>query len=172
MSIAQTDAVLNHESLLQTVALLQTFVQQAVQQGTAVHDVERGIWKHLLQIGHQALADFFTRVGTGDVGATVTLPHGEEVRRLEQRHGRHYVSIFGEFQLSRTVYGSREGQALAFVPLDSRLHLPASIFSYVLQDWDQALGVEQASGQVNATIARMLDLNQSVDSLETMNRQM
>jgi hypothetical protein len=70
------------------------------------------------------------------------------------------------------VYGSREGQAIAFVPLDNRLQLPASVFSYVLQDWDQALAVEQAFGQVSQTMERMLHLRQSVDSLETMNQQM
>jgi hypothetical protein len=46
-------------------------------------------------------------------------------------------------------------------------HVP---FSYLLQDWDQALACEQAFGQVNVTIARMLGLRQSVDSLEHMNR--
>jgi hypothetical protein len=172
MSIASSDPVRNHDSLAQTVTQLQAFVQQAAQQGTPVHEVERGLWQQLLRLGQQLLTDFFTQVGTGDLGPTLTLPNGETVRRLEQPHARRYVSIFGNFQLSRTVYGSREGQALPFVPLDNRLHLPASIFSYVLQDWDQALGVEQAFGQVNATIARMLDLKQSVDSLETMNRQM
>lgn len=61
---------------------------------------------------------------------------------------------------------------MAFVPLDNRLQLPAGAFSYVLQDWDQALAVEQAFSQVNQTIARLLKLPQSVDSLEGMNRQM
>jgi len=74
--------------------------------------------------------------------------------------------------LERTVYGSREGQAIAFVPLDNRLQLPASAFSYVLQDWDQSLAVEQAFAQVNQTIERMLKLRQSVDSLEGTNRQL
>jgi hypothetical protein len=82
------------------------------------------------------------------------------------------VSIFGAFELQRTVYGSWEGQALDFVPLDNRLQLPQSVFSYVLQDWDQSLAVEQAFSQVNQTIARILKLKQSVDSLEEMNRQM
>jgi hypothetical protein len=61
---------------------------------------------------------------------------------------------------------------LEFVPLDNRLQLPESVFSYVLQDWDQALAVEQPFGQVNQTIERMLKLSQSVDSLEGMNRQL
>src|SRR5262249_53057876 len=92
--------------------------------------------------------------------------------RLGARPRRRYVSIFGAFELERTAYGSREGQALAFVPLDNRLQLPESVFSYVLQDWDQALAVEQPFGQVKDTIERMLHLKQSVDSLEGTNRQM
>src|SRR5205807_10021710 len=68
--------------------------------------------------------------------------------------------------------GSREGQALEFVPLGNRLQLPRSVFSYVLQDWDQSLAMEQPFGQVNQTIARMLRLTQSVDSLEGVHRQM
>src|SRR5207248_2873898 len=115
---------------------------------------------------------FLDAHGSGDLGATLTLPDGQEVQRLEQLHMRRYVSIFGEFTLERTVYGSREGQALAFVPLDNRLQLPESVFSYVLQDWDQSLTMEQAFGQVSQTIERMLHLRQSVDSLEGMNRHM
>ena len=82
---------------------------------------------------------------------------------------RRYLSIFGLFTLQRTVYGSRAGQKIAFVPLDNRLQLPPSDFSYVLQDWDQGLCVEQAFGQAQSTIARILNLQQSVDSLEHMN---
>jgi hypothetical protein len=82
------------------------------------------------------------------------------------------VSIFGEFRLSRVVYGSREGQKIEFVPLDNRLQLPASAFSYLLQDWDQSLCVEQAFGQARTTVQRMLGLRQSVDSLEQMNQDM
>jgi hypothetical protein len=126
----------------------------------------------LLQLGRQALAAFLDSHGSGDGGATLTLPDGRRVERLAQRHPRRYVSIFGGFQLQRTVYGSREGQALQFVPLDNRLQLPAGVFSYLLQDWDQALAMEQPFGQVDQTIARMLRLKQSVDSLEGVNRQM
>jgi lysophospholipid acyltransferase (LPLAT)-like uncharacterized protein len=55
--------------------------------------------------------------------------------------------------------------------LDNRLQLPASVFSYLLQDWDQSLAMEQPFGQVSQTIERILKLKQSVDSLEGMNRQ-
>src|SRR5205814_415963 len=111
-------------------------------------------------------------LGTGDQGACVSLPDGRVCQRLEELHKRRYVSIFGEFQLRRTVYGSRAGQKIEFVPLDNRLQLPESVFSYLLQDWDQSLCVEEAFSQAERTVARMLGLQQSVDSLERMNAQM
>jgi len=48
----------------------------------------------------------------GDMGETVALPAGPCCQRLEKEHARRYVSIFGEFVLSRVVYGSREGQQI------------------------------------------------------------
>lgn len=172
MSMTQADAVLKSENLGQEVAELVEFLNASFHAGTALHEVERGIWKRLLQMGQQALKLFLALHGSGDRGETATLPNGAVCRRLPELHERRYVSIFGAFHLQRTVYGTREGQKQEFVPLDNRLQLPDSVFSYVLQDWDQALCVEEAFGQVQSTIARMLDLKQSVGSLEHMNQEM
>ena len=169
---AHDPALDNPPAFHDLAAALLAYVRTAAAQGTAVHEVERGLWQRLLQLGRTALGHFFELQGTGDVGATVTLPDGQVCERLLQLHSRPYVSIFGPFRLARTVYGSREGQQLAFVPLDNRLQLPASVYSYVLQDWDQGWCVEQAFGQVQSTVARILNLQQSVDSLEQMNQQM
>lgn len=147
-------------------------VREATQHGTPVHEVERTVWQHVLKIGHATLKQFFASLGTGDVGERVVMPDGHEVERLPHVHRRRYVSIFGIFELARTVYGSREGQKIEWVPLDNQLQLPETVFSYVLQDWDQSFCVEQAFGPVQKTIARMLGLNQSVDSLEHMNQEM
>jgi hypothetical protein len=170
--IASPTTADNLQSLRDLVTQLHTFVHHAAQQGTAVHEVERGLWQQLLALGHTLLEQFFAYLGTGDQGPTVTLPTGQTCQRLEHLHQRRYVSIFGSYQLQRTVYGSREGQKIDFVPLDNRLQLPESVFSYVLQDWDQSLCVEEAFGQARSVIARILNLKQSVDSLESMNVQM
>jgi hypothetical protein len=172
MSIAEPLTVLKAELLHTLVPQVLDVLTHALHEGTAVHLVESQLWDLALQLGRRSLTAFFDACGTGDLGETLTLPDGHDVQRLEHLHSRRYVSIFGEFRLPRTVYGSRAGQALQFVPLDNRWQLPQSVFSYLLQDWDQALAVEQAFSQVNQTIARMLKLKQSVDSLEGMNQQM
>jgi hypothetical protein len=172
MSMTHEKDVLKTENLETVFADLQTCVRTAAQEGWAMHEIEREVWRRLLLLGRSSLSQFLMLVGTGDVGETFTLSDGEQCRRLPETHKRRYVSIFGEFQISRAVYGSREGQKIEWVPLDHRLQLPESDFSYLLQDWDQSLCVEQAFGQARTTVARILDLKQSVDSLEHMNQEM
>jgi hypothetical protein len=172
MSMPQTPDVLKGETLQQLFAQLQEYVRRSAQEGRPIHEVEEQLWSRLLQLGHEALGQFLRLQGDGDLGETITLPSGEVCQRLEELHPRRYLSIFGEFRLSRVVYGSREGQKITFVPLDNRLQLPSSIFSYVLQNWDQSLCVEEAFGQASATMWRMLQVKQSVNSLEHMNQDM
>lgn len=175
MSVTHDVDVFKTENLRDEFVGLDQFVRNAAGKGLAAHEVERGLWSRILDIGRKALGQFFRMQGTGDMGETVTLPEGSEgesLSRLEGLHERRYVSIFGEYRLRRVVYGSRDKQKIEFVPLDTRLQLPASAFSYVLQDWDQSLCVEQAFGQAKTTVGRILGLKQSVDSLEHMNQEM
>lgn len=172
MSIAEPLTLLKQELLEKFVPELLELLQTAWREGRPVHQVEEGLWELARRLGQQSLAAFLASHGTGDLGPTATLPAGRVVERLPELHPRRYQSIFGVFQLKRTAYGSREGQALEFVPLDDRLQLPRNHVSYLLQDWDQSLAMEQPFGQVNQTIQRMLKLTQSVDSLEGVNRQM
>jgi hypothetical protein len=166
--ITHSPAPGNLENLTDHARQLFSLVHDAARDGAAAHRVEADIWKLLLDLGRAAFAQFLGHVGQGDLGPTVQLDDGKNYNRLPETHPRRYVSIFGTFRLDRVAYGSREGQKIDFVPVDTRLELPASDFSYLLQDWDQSLAVEQAYAQVADTIARILGLNQSVDSLERM----
>src|SRR5437763_1571854 len=74
--------------------------------------------------GGPARAQFCALQGTGDRAHPLPLPAGHPCHRLPELHTRRYVSLFGAFALARTVYGSREGQKIHFVPLDNRLQLP------------------------------------------------
>jgi hypothetical protein len=151
---------------------LEAFVQDAVREATPAHEVERGIFRRVLAIGRRALAHYLAAQGTGDLGETLTLSEGRTLRRLPRTQVRDYVSVFGPFRLERTVYGTRPGQKVELVPLDARLALPKSKFSYVLEDWDQMLATELPYGQVSRFLERILGLRQHVDSLERMSRRM
>ena len=153
---------------------LQGFIQRAVATGLAVHEVEQGLFKRLLELGYPLQQWFFAllryrSMGDGDPGETVTTGEGRVLRRLPSRHRRAYQSIFGPFERERVVYGTREGQRGEYVPLESRVRLPAGKF-YRLQDWDQAVAVENPYPQVNGVLQRRLGLEQSVASLEPMPR--
>jgi hypothetical protein len=172
MNILPETEVLATKNLASVYEDLKQTVLRAARVSQPIHEVEKAIWEQLLRLGREALAQVFALLGNGDRGEAIELPDGRRCPRLAQEHVRRYVSIFGEFLLSRVAYGTREGQKVEFVPLDNRLQLPAGAFSYLLQDWDQLLCVEQAFGQARTTVQRMLGLTQSVDSLEHMNQEM
>jgi hypothetical protein len=92
--------------------------------------------------------------------------------RLREQSTRRLLTIFGEIEISRFVYGTREGQKIELAPTDQRLQLPEGELSYPLQEWDQMLDIEHAFGKVAQTLHRAIGLKQSVDTLERGNRKM
>jgi hypothetical protein len=152
------------------LAELTGLVETAARDGLPAHVLEQSLWRQLLQLGHDLQAVYFALAGDGDCGETLTLADGRGVNRLPEPHSRPYRSIFGDFTLERVVYGTREGQRIEAPPLDARLGLPEGKCSYLLQDWNQGLVVENPYGQVNTVLERILGLQQSVASLETMTR--
>lgn len=171
VSASQEMVIRQHGARLQ--ALVEEMiggVLQAVQGHQPLHELERQTWARLLATGHEVLALLFALLGPGDVGETATLGDGRTLRRLSELHHRPYQSPFGDFDLKRFVYGTREGQEIELVPLDERLALPAGKFSYLLQEWDQSEVMEASFGQTSQIVKRILGLKQHVDSLEQMNR--
>jgi hypothetical protein len=152
-------------------ALLQS-VRQAALDGTAAHEVERSLFRQLLQLGSLLFGSFLKLTGSGDIGPTATLDDGREVRRLDEEHTRRLLTVFGSFALSRCVYAVRDGQKIELIPTDQRLQLPEGELSYLLQEWDQLLGIESAFSKVRDTLETILRLKQSVDTLEHNNQHM
>jgi hypothetical protein len=148
------------------------WVCRSAQDGTSAHELERGLFDELLALGKTLFQGFLKLVGPGDFGESVTLDDGHEVHRSEEQHLRRLLTVFGEFMVSRWVYAQREKAKVQFAPTDQRLQLPASEVSYLLQQWDQLLGVEQAFGKVREMIQTILRVSQSVDTLERTNQQM
>ena len=146
------------------------FVRLASQRHDRIDQVERGLFAHLLALGHSLLTGFVAAAGDGDVGDTASAPDGATYRRLEQPHARTYRSIFGPVPIARFVYGSREGQGIGWVPLDALLALPAGEFSYVLEDWAQRLCLKGAFAEAAMSLHDLLGLSVGVRSLEHQNQ--
>jgi len=68
--MAETAAFDNIQQLTGMAESLADFVQRAVVEGTAAHEVEREVWKRVLAIGRQTTGHFFQMQGDGDVGET------------------------------------------------------------------------------------------------------
>lgn len=159
-------------SWLRALTGLAETIETAAREGEAIHCVEKAIWPQVLSLAHDVLQQFLDRVGDGDLGEHFEQPDGRVLRRLRGPRTRPYLSIFGAFELSRAVYGTREKQKIRRVPLDERLQLPEGKFSLVLRDWNQQLAVENPYTLVAKTLENILGLRQHVDSLERMSRKM
>ena len=85
---------------------------------------------------------------------------------------KRYLTVFGEYEIPRVVYGTREGQKIQYVPLDARVRFPEAKFSYLLQDCDQSFAMDLPFNQVNGTVSKILGFKQSVNSLERTDRKL
>ena len=168
MMLTQEQAILKGE--LQLESMIEA-MRQATTDGLAIDDVERDIWQRMLGLGRTMLEVFISMQGTGDLGEHIN-HEGRILNRLPKLHDRRYVSVFGPLTISRTVYGSRETQKHELIPLDARLSLPESDFSYLLQEWDQSFCVKDSYEESRQSVDRILGIGQSVRSLEHMNRTM
>lgn len=160
------------ESLQELVSHLQSFIRQAAETGSAAHEVERELFKRLLQLGGLLLQPFFALLGDGDEGERVELADGRELKRLSEPQRRGYRSIFGLLELERWVYARGEKKRIEYVPVDARAGLPVGKDSYLLQNGDQRLAVDMPFEQINAVLEPMLGLRQSVAGLEQTNRRL
>jgi hypothetical protein len=139
--------------------------------GQRIDCVEGDVFGGLLGLGLTLVRLFVTTQGTGDAGPSLDTAAGTW-KRLENLHPRRYVSVFGEMNIDRTVYGTREKQKIQAAPLDAELGLPDGDFSYLLQGWlqERCLDTDYA-GSIQG-LAAILRVNPSVRSVEHMTRQM
>lgn len=167
--ISQKTQSINEKHLLNSLKELQSFVLGAAKDSLTAYATEVGIWERVLKMGREAMSIFFSSLGTGDLGDSLQTSSGQELVKFTKPSKRPYMTIFGEFTLLRTVYGEREKQKIKHIPLDARLHLPNSKFSYLLQDWDQSFAVDNSFNTTNKIVKKILGITQTVDSLERMN---
>lgn len=168
MIIAQEKLFLKSQQQLQEIC---RFVEKAVKEGRRIDETERELFSQLLEVGRTLLQAFIAAHGDGDIGEEVE-QDGRRLRRLKDRHERRYLSIFGELRIERFVYAVREGQKVEHAPLDERLGLPAGEFSYVLEDWQQRLCVQDSYGEAVKSLRTLLGVAPSERAAEQMTQRL
>jgi len=167
ISVKELDFVKAHEQFQRMCE----FLDQALSEGQRVDQVERGLFTQAMTMCLEFLRSFVEAHGDGDRGKTLDR-EGETFDRLPKPHDKRYLSIFGELLIGRWVYGTREGQAIEWSPLDAALGLPAGENSYVLEDWLQRLCLQEAFGGSVESLRAWLGTTVSVRTAEHMSREM
>lgn len=167
MIITKEQALLKAREML---SRLEQLIEDSAAEGRRIDLVERDLFAGVLQMAFELLSAFVLAEGDGDVGPTLE-QDAKTLRRLEEPETRRYVSIFGELSILRRVYAERAKQQKR-APLDARLGLPASDFSYVLEDWLERLCVREAFEESCGSLADLLGVKVSVRSAEHMSRNM
>jgi len=150
---------------------IKEYIVQSAQIGTVAHEVEKELYRKIFELGLHALQGFFTLQGDGDVGDSLEMPDGREVKRLEGLRKRNYRSVFGTVILNRAVYGSRQKSKLECIPLDARLQLPEAEQSYVLQEISQFICMEMSYKKAKEALERFLPIKTTIDTLERITRE-
>jgi hypothetical protein len=131
----ESATILNEKRFSKELGALPEFIKKSALDGLTIHDFEKSLWERMLSLGHEALGLFLSMQGSGDIGETNINKVGFELHRFEKLHSRILKTVFGTFKIARAVYGTREGQKIELAPLDTRLELQESEFSYLFQSF-------------------------------------
>lgn len=146
-------------------------VRQHTSDESRIDQVERDVWAQLLEAGRTALAGFVAGAGDGDEGERVEAA-GKSLERSDQPRRRLYRSIFGEIEIDRFVYAPGSKKRVAYAPVDARLGLPESEYSYVLEEWLERLCVKEPFAEGASDLAAIFNLQPSTRTAESLNRKM
>ena len=147
-------------------------VKRAAQQGDSFDSLERDAWKSVRRMGCAAVELFIHLQGNGDLGSTTQTAEGPALHRSEEQAECTIRSIFGRHAFLQYTYSPGKNKAIELRPIDARMSLPQSRWSYLLQEYSQMFCVEQAFGLAAQNLATVFGGNFSVDTLESVNVQM
>lgn len=146
--------------------------KRAAQQGDSFDSFERRAWESVRQIGRAATELLLHLQGSGDLGATTQTAKGRTLQRSAEPARCSLRSIFGTHEFQQYTYSAGTHQAIELRPIDARLSLPDERWSYLLQEFSQMFCVESAFGLAAKNLGTVFGGRFSVDTLESINRQM
>ena len=149
-------------------------IGQELDQRSRLDQIEKSLFRGLLELGQSLLQDSVNEVADEEQRAAPESLPGEAGIALQRvkRTPRRLVTVFGELRIKGPVYAVRRKQKIQRAPVDERLALPGGEFSYLFEDWAQRMVVKDAFAEAAASLHELLGLDVSVRSLEGMNRRM
>jgi hypothetical protein len=119
--------------------------------GSKIHEVEKGLFSSLLALGLSLLSYYIEHVRL--LTAQQGVPKDSHGKKMQHKGSRRspYFSVFGRMEIIQVKYYSATDKT--YYALNSRLGLPKSSYSYLLNDWMSYGAVE-------------MDFEQSVAQLE------
>jgi hypothetical protein len=118
------------------------------------YEMERSIFLLVMKIGLTGMQTYFAEKGTGDAGSELKTEDGKVFRKEKALRERDYFSVFGKFRICRTCYRLKGEKGL--MPLDAEANLPASCYSYLLQEWMNILSIGNSYEESSALSERLL----------------
>ena len=148
---------------------LKASVQSAAAAGDSFDSVERRTLTSVLQIGHQALELLLALQGHGDLGEEVQTSDNKIAKRSRAKSTTKLRSIFGEHAFEQFTYATGKNKPISLRPISARLSLPGGRWSFLLQEFSQMLGVDQAYDQAMKNLGKIFGSDFSVDTAERVN---
>lgn len=127
-------------SLDHKFAELKKYVTATVQQQTAIHLSEKEIFRRMLEMGRLCVEALIEQSGPNHEAANPPKSAEGDSLPYNGQSTRTYFSIFGKIKIRRARYLMPSGSY--HYPLDTRLELPTTKHSYLLQQWLQIGAVE------------------------------
>jgi hypothetical protein len=134
-------------------------------QSATADQVERGLFRRLLNLGARLMLLFFALRTAAAVRNEHRLANGETLPYLTE-HRRQYFSIFGKLAFWRP-YFYRQGVGGAS-PLDQALALGADCYSDLVRDLVEYLGVGSTYAKVADCFTRVLGLDLSTQAISDL----
>ncbi|MEZ6130665.1 MAG: hypothetical protein R3C59_18420 [Planctomycetaceae bacterium] len=161
-----------HQTLDRLIDDLKSNIVSAASGGDSFDSAERATVRSVLQIGLQALQLFVALQGNGDLGAEVETADGKRLVRSECPRSTTLRSIFGTHDFRQFTYSPGKKRAIAMRPVSARMSLPEVRWSFLLQEFSQMLGVDQAWEQATTNLGQIFGGRFSVDTAERINGRM
>jgi hypothetical protein len=157
----------NTESIVQEIRTeFESMLSYVKESKTATADqVERGIFKRLLDLGFRLMLLFFTLRAEAYPRTSVETKRGEKLPYFDDKK-RGYYSIFGKLPFWRPYFYAKgvAGQS----PLDAALSLGSDCYSDLVREIAEYLGVDVTYEKVTGMFARILGQKLSTNAVSQM----